>query len=619
MPSRRARALLGYLALAPQQSVTRGRLRGLLWSDRGEAQARASLRQCLLAVRTSLAAAGLDLLIVSPEHVELAGGRVATDVDNLRAALARGDAEAVLACLEPMGEGQLLEGLEIGGLYRDWLDQTRARLDQVFATGTYALIASLEAAGRWWDARALAQAYLTRDPSDEMVSAAARRAEAALSTQGAGVSDAAKVPAFQPPAPAPEAAPAPGSPRAPVARRLLDAQGPPLVAVAAFGTASEPGGDESFATILRDEVISGLSRFAEFRVITDGRALDVVAADPPAGGVDAYVIGATLSAAPEGRRVIVRLLHGGERRVIWSRRFHLPGRHDPDALEDLVGPVVAAVLPSIHADLVSRARDLPAAESYERFLLTFGPDAQPPSYEQARDAAAALEALLAANPAMAAPYLPLAYLYNTDFGHTRAGGSGPSERARAFELAKTALAMNRVNAHAYTAVGWSYLRRRQWEPARLHFQQALALNPYHIRRVMEAGYGLIFLGELDTARALLDRCLLLNPSPRDGFFTDLGLIAMIRGDYEQAASYFELAATPEIWGSIFSVMNARMAGISPGEGLETARARIAAIWPPDRPMTGDGIVDWLASHHPFRSEAVEARFLEAAREAFRDL
>jgi tetratricopeptide (TPR) repeat protein len=248
--------------------------------------------------------------------------------------------------------------------------------------------------------------------------------------------------------------------------------------------------------------------------------------------------------------------------------------------------------------------------------LTFGPDAKPPSFEEAKAAAASLEAMVAANPNMVAPYLPLAYLYNTDFGHTRAGASGARERARAFDLAKTALALDRVNAHAYTAVGWSYLRRRQWEPARLHFQQALARNPYHVRRLMEAGYGFIFLGDLDTARTLLDRCLALNPSPRDGFFTDLGLIAMIRGDYDQAGSYFELAAEPEIWGSVFSLMNAELAGQPDRDNRDAAVSRIRTIWPPERPLSCEAIVDWLASHHPFKSAEVETRLLRAARDAF---
>ena len=58
--SRRARALLGYLLLAPPGGATRERLSGLLWSDRGEEQARASLRQCLLELRKELLEAELD-------------------------------------------------------------------------------------------------------------------------------------------------------------------------------------------------------------------------------------------------------------------------------------------------------------------------------------------------------------------------------------------------------------------------------------------------------------------------------------------------------------------------------------------------------------------------------
>src|SRR5262249_37131478 len=49
--SRRGRGLLGHLVFAGPSGVTREKLGGLLWSDRGEAQARASLRQCLLELR----------------------------------------------------------------------------------------------------------------------------------------------------------------------------------------------------------------------------------------------------------------------------------------------------------------------------------------------------------------------------------------------------------------------------------------------------------------------------------------------------------------------------------------------------------------------------------------
>ena len=48
---RKARAILAYLAVHPDDRVSRERLIELLWPDRGESQARGSLRQCLLEIR----------------------------------------------------------------------------------------------------------------------------------------------------------------------------------------------------------------------------------------------------------------------------------------------------------------------------------------------------------------------------------------------------------------------------------------------------------------------------------------------------------------------------------------------------------------------------------------
>ncbi|MCX7631121.1 MAG: hypothetical protein N2038_12850, partial [Geminicoccaceae bacterium] len=51
---RRTRGLLAVLALADRAAATRERLAGLLWPDRSEEQARASLRQALRELRRCL-------------------------------------------------------------------------------------------------------------------------------------------------------------------------------------------------------------------------------------------------------------------------------------------------------------------------------------------------------------------------------------------------------------------------------------------------------------------------------------------------------------------------------------------------------------------------------------
>jgi DNA-binding SARP family transcriptional activator len=48
---RKARAILAFLSSQADTRIPRERLKDLLWGDRGEAQARASLRQALLEIR----------------------------------------------------------------------------------------------------------------------------------------------------------------------------------------------------------------------------------------------------------------------------------------------------------------------------------------------------------------------------------------------------------------------------------------------------------------------------------------------------------------------------------------------------------------------------------------
>ncbi|MHB8528984.1 MAG: BTAD domain-containing putative transcriptional regulator [Caulobacteraceae bacterium] len=632
--SRRARALLAYLHFAPDQRATRERLCGLLWSDRGEAQARASLRQCLLELRDALTAAGLDLVAPGREDVALRAGVLGSDVVDLERALSGADAGAAASALVGVGSARLLDDLEIGGLYRDWLDHTRVRLDQLIAAGVLSLLGRLEAEADWPKARRLAEAFLHRDPLDEAVVAAAIRADIALGAASAahrrfrilqaalakefGVSPgAATREALTPKANGRNPATAfARSARAAGAPTKASGDAPPLVIVAAFEAGESSGSQAALPATLREEVLSGLSRFRDLRVITDPRPLDQVASDASAERADAYALGGSLRTSGNEGRFIVQLLRSGERHVIWSGRFALSGVNLVGTIDDIIAQVVGAVLPTIDADLVRKPSNLPADPSYQRYLLARDAALRARNFEEARSAANQLEAMVTIDRSFALPYLPLAYLYNTDFGYTRAGSSGAAERARAFDLAKSALALDRGHVHGYTVAGWCHLRRRQWVPARVHLEQALALNPFHATRVMEAAFGFIFLGEMERARGLLDRCLLLNPTPDDEFFRDLGLLEMVRRNHELADSYFDLIAHPTIWVVVYAAMNAQMAGAAFEQRAKDAAERISVIWPDETAMTTETVVAWIASHHPFQAAETEDFFLRAARQAW---
>ena len=71
LPGQKDRALLAILALAQGAPQSRDKLAGLLWSDRGDPQARDSLKHALTRVRQCLGEALSDALIADRQTVRL--------------------------------------------------------------------------------------------------------------------------------------------------------------------------------------------------------------------------------------------------------------------------------------------------------------------------------------------------------------------------------------------------------------------------------------------------------------------------------------------------------------------------------------------------------------------
>lgn len=82
LTSRKARALIAFLALGPGKPRSREEIMALLWSDRGEAQARASLRQALTGLRRDLGAEGAGLLRIEEDSIALDPRKVSVEAAN---------------------------------------------------------------------------------------------------------------------------------------------------------------------------------------------------------------------------------------------------------------------------------------------------------------------------------------------------------------------------------------------------------------------------------------------------------------------------------------------------------------------------------------------------------
>jgi DNA-binding SARP family transcriptional activator/TolB-like protein/tetratricopeptide (TPR) repeat protein len=163
--SRKARVLLGYL-LIMGKPVGREQLASLLWGDRGDEQARASLRQTIYEVRSLTA--GSRLLKIDRDMVSI-GGNVATDVAGILAAARSGDLEQLVHCLSEW-RGQFFEDMpSIDPSFDAWLDCRRADIRETLIGAASDAVAAAMAAGRSEWSRKAINLLQERDGTHEAV------------------------------------------------------------------------------------------------------------------------------------------------------------------------------------------------------------------------------------------------------------------------------------------------------------------------------------------------------------------------------------------------------------------------------------------------------------------
>lgn len=165
--SRRARALLGWLAVHPG-GHHRSRLAGLFWPDVLDASARASLRSAIWALRPALG----PCLVTSREAISL-GGDARVDLREFRRLIGAGQAEAALALVGdapadgPFAVGELLQELD-----DDWVVEAREEFNADVAGALSDLTGQATRSGDTAGALRWARRWAARSPLDESAGAA---------------------------------------------------------------------------------------------------------------------------------------------------------------------------------------------------------------------------------------------------------------------------------------------------------------------------------------------------------------------------------------------------------------------------------------------------------------
>ena len=131
IPSKKARALLVYLAQREGEEIARNTLCDLLWGDRSEKQARASLRQTLSELRRALGSSSRHAIVARRDCLSWAKHAAWIDAAVIGSAVQSND-EDELRKVEELLRGEFLEGFSLSELaFEHWLAATRERYRQV--------------------------------------------------------------------------------------------------------------------------------------------------------------------------------------------------------------------------------------------------------------------------------------------------------------------------------------------------------------------------------------------------------------------------------------------------------------------------------------------------------
>lgn len=618
--SRKARALLAILATSPDRVASRERLISLLWSDRGEEQARASLRQALAELRRLPYA---DHVLISRRDVRLAPGMFETDVDRMVAS-AQADDLPGLAFLLSAADNRFLADMEgADTAFDDWLFVERERqrgrlvgeaLDAVHRTANgdtlahrRAVLGALQHIDSGDEAIVRLGLTLDHEAGDQAaIHRRYRQFQAALKRDYDATPSAETQQLFQrlitvgpviaetrPPAPPPE-------PRIEPAAHAAERTEPPIIVLSPFTTIGAGGDAAMVAQIMHDDLQTALGGFRDLRVLSVADPSPERLTAACGTSIASYALGGTARGQDGHYRVNLRLAALDTGILVWSRQLSVHAATLGSAIDELVARIAGAILPVVVRD-IGHVLDTTKGQTAASSSLYFGARSRllsSSTLADVRDAADLFEKVIEEDPSIVNAHLHLARIYNTDFMLRLAGHDPAPLRARAFELSLRAAALDPANGHVHSRLGWCYLRRGDAMQAVRRFDESVEIGPHHADGLNEAGFGLVHVGLLDRATGLMKRAFEMNPFPPDEYFSDMGVLAMLSGRHDEAEAQFEISRDPAIHYQAVRCANLALAGrdADAQAAAEQLRAAFAPLWHNARPLTD---ADIIAGTHIF--------------------
>ena len=638
LPVRKDRALLAVLALPPGATHSRESLASLLWSDRGDQQARDSLRHSLTRLRQCLQGATPPPIVADRQSVRLDPAAVTTDVAAFERLLTEGTPEA-LQRAAALYLGDLLDGIGVRDpAFEDWLLIERQRLRQLADEALAKLLAQSMMAGARDRAAAAARQMLTLDPLREAAFRALMQihTERGQTTQALKLYESLRDRLHRELGVKPEPATVqlyhsirerrvvpvpPAGDQIPVgesARPTLSLPDKPSIAVLPFRNMSGEPEQEYFADGMVDDIITALSRFRNLFVIArdssfayKDRAVDIKQVGRELGV--RYVLEGSVRKAADRLRITGQLIDASTGAHLWADHFDGALSEVFQLQDQVAASVVGAITPRLEEAEIERAKrkpteDLDAYDHYLRGLAMI----DRVTNEGISKALQLFSKAIEQDPDFALAYARAAFCY----AYRRVNGwmlDRARETAEAARLARRAVYLGRDDAVAlcYGGLVLGYVAG-ELDDGAAFVDRALALNANLAAAWGFSGWMKICLGDFETGLKHVAMAMRLSPLDSRIFAWQYytGLAHFCAGSYDDATLWSEeaLRSQPNNANAMRTLAASHALAGRIAEA-EKAMARLRQFDPELRVSKLEEVMP------PFRRPEDRSRYLEGLRKA----
>jgi DNA-binding SARP family transcriptional activator/TolB-like protein len=630
--TRKAAAVLGYLALSDTKHESRERLVGLLWSRSDEEKARASLRQVVRELRSVLEEAGFGGFAAERLMIGISIAQMEVDIESV---LQQAENERVHPLLldAPQLDERLLEGMDdLDPSFRVWVLAKRQTIHERLMRS---LEAGLIGANVPRDTKKkFAAAIVNLDPTHEHACRYLMRAHAEegdiagalriykslwdLLDRDYGMEPSPateelvasiKLGVFEPPLAdrgahakngvlAVRAINGSGLQPAPAASPLSNAPVKTLLVLRPFAM---HGIDEDHGHLVQgfsQHLAACLVRFREWSVVDRAPAADLL---PVTGAAPQYCIETTAYQAGAEINIVMVLRDDTTGIYVWSESFRLGLSNWFETQQRIIRRIATSLNVQLSTERLMRLAGEPdvSLDLHDRWLrgqnliTKFDPESWQRAVSIFRDA-------IRENPTFSPCYSSLVQMNNIEhFVHP--GLFHDLEKARTtLELAKTAVQLDPVDSRAHLCCGWSHVMVGRGAEAAPHMELACELNDNDPWTLLSCAAYCAFCGSIEQAelRARQAHALSLAPSGLEWGYQSI--IAFLCGDYAGA-----IEASGRAHGVIKTLPAWRAAALYELGDTETAREEaqrflngIRSFWVGSAAPTDEAVTRWLLQAHP---------------------